>query len=111
MVKPNILNITRFSPRPKTEAINMDDKIPSRIAKERSRKLTKIHADISRNINKEFVGRKERILITEHGKNGTMMGRTDSYKPVVLGDEVQLCDFVNVKITEAKDTYLKGTVL
>lgn len=110
-LKPNILNITRFSPRPKTEAMNMDDKIPSRIAKERSRELTKIHSDISREINKEFVGKKERILITEHGKNGTMMGRTDTYKPVVVEDEVKVCDFVDVKITEAKDIYLKGRIL
>lgn len=110
-LRPNILNITRFSARPKTEAMKMDNKIPSRIAKERSRKLTKTHADISRNINKGFIGRKERILITESGKNATMMGRTDSYKPVVVEDDVQLCDFVDVEITEAKDTYLKGRVL
>jgi len=110
-LKPNILNITRFSPRPKTEAMNMEDKIPSRIAKERSRELTKIHEDISREINKEFVDRKERILITEPGKNDTMMGRTDTYKPVVVEDEVQVGDFVDVEITEARDIYLKGRVL
>ncbi|UCG70548.1 MAG: tRNA (N(6)-L-threonylcarbamoyladenosine(37)-C(2))-methylthiotransferase [Thermoplasmata archaeon] len=110
-LKPNILNITRFSPRPKTEAMNMDDKVPSRIAKERSRELTNIHADISRDINKRFVGNLESILITEHGKNGTMMGRTNSYMPVVVEDEVQICDFVDVKITEARDIYLKGKVL
>ena len=96
-LRPNILNITRFSARPKTEAMDMEDKIPSRIAKERSRELTKIHTEISRVINKGFLGRKERILITEHGKNGTMMGRTDNYLPVVVEDEVEICDFVDVK--------------
>jgi MiaB-like tRNA modifying enzyme len=50
-LRPNILNITRFSPRPKTEAMEMKDKIPSRIAKDRSRELAKIHLDISRDIN------------------------------------------------------------
>ncbi len=110
-LRPNILNITRFSPRPKTEAMNMVDKIPSRIAKQRSRELTKIHEDISREINKEFVDRKERILITEPGKNNTMMGRTDTYKPVVVEDEVQVGDFVDVEITEARDIYLKGRIL
>lgn len=110
-LRPNILNITRFSPRPKTEAMNMEDKIPSRIAKERSRELTKIHEDISRKINKEFVDRRERILITEPGKNNTMMGRTDTYKPVVVEDEVQVGEFVDVEITEARDIYLKGRVL
>jgi len=110
-LRPNILNITRFSPRPKTEAMNMEDKIPSRIAKERSRELTKIHEEISREINKEFADRKERILITEPGKNDTMMGRTDTYKPVVVEEEVQVGDFVDVEITEARDIYLKGRVL
>lgn len=110
-LKPDILNITRFSPRPKTEAMSMDDKIPGRIAKDRSRELTKVHEKISRDINKSFVGRNERILITEHGKNGTMMGRTDTYKPVVVEDEVQLCDFVDVEIIEARDVYLKGKIL
>ncbi len=110
-LRPNIVNITRFSPRPKTEAMKMEDKIPSRIAKERSRELTKIHEDISREINKGFEDRKERILITEPGKNNTMMGRTDTYKPVVVEDEVQVGDFVDVEITEARDIYLKGRIL
>ncbi len=109
-LRPNILNVTRFSPRPKTEASKMKDRIPSRIAKDRSRELAKIHLDISRDINKAFVGRKQRILITEHGKNKTMMGRTDSYMPVVVLDEVKLCDFLDVKITEARNTYLIGEV-
>ena len=110
-LRPNILNITRFSARPKTEAIEMEDKIPSRIAKDRSRELAKIHLDISRDINGTLVGRGEKILITEHGKNKTMMGRTNSYKPVVVEDDVKLCEFLDVKITEARDTYLLGKVL
>jgi MiaB-like tRNA modifying enzyme len=110
-LKPNILNITRFSPRPNTEAEKMENQIPSRIAKDRSRELTRIHFEISREINETHVGKKRRILITEHGKNGTFMGRTDSYLPVIVEDKVHICDFVDVMITEAADTYLKGKVL
>lgn len=110
-LRPNILNITRFSARPKTEAMEMEDKVPSRIAKDRSRELAKIHLDISRDINSTLVGREEKILITEYGKNNTMMGRTNSYKPVVVEDDVKLCEFLDVKITEARDTYLIGKVL
>lgn len=110
-LKPDILNITRFSPRPKTKAIDMDNKVPGRIAKERSRILSKIHSDISRNINKTFVGKKERILVTEHGKSGTMMGRTDAYKTVVVEDDVNLCEFVDVKIEKATEIYLKGRII
>lgn len=110
-LKPNILNITRFSPRPNTEAIKMDNQIPSRIAKDRSRELTKIHLDISRKINEKLVGEKKRILVAEPGKNNTLMGRTNNYLPVVIEEGVDICDFVEVKIVEAKDTYLKGKVL
>jgi tRNA A37 methylthiotransferase MiaB len=39
------------------------------------------------------------------------MGRTNSYKPVVVEDDVKLCEFLDVKITEARDTYLMGKVL
>jgi MiaB-like tRNA modifying enzyme len=110
-LRPNILNITRFSARPKTKAAKMEDKVPSRIAKDRSRELARIHLEISRDINNKLVGREEGILITEYGKNKTLMGRTNSYKPVVVKDDVKLCEFVDVKITEARDTYLMGKVL
>jgi MiaB-like tRNA modifying enzyme len=110
-LRPNILNITRFSARPKTEAMEMEDKIPSRIAKDRSRELAKMHLEISKDINNKLVGREEKILITEYGKNKTMMGRTNSYKPVVVENDVKLCEFLDVKITEARDTYLIGKVL
>jgi MiaB-like tRNA modifying enzyme len=110
-LQPNILNVTRFSPRPKTLAKDMEDKIPSRIAKDRSRELARLHLEISRNINETLVGSKERILITEPGKTKTMMGRTNSYLPVVVSDDATLCDFVDVKITEARDTYLMGKMI
>ncbi|UCE74541.1 MAG: tRNA (N(6)-L-threonylcarbamoyladenosine(37)-C(2))-methylthiotransferase [Methanomassiliicoccales archaeon] len=110
-LRPNVLNITRFSARPQTAAMNMENKIPSRIAKERSRELSKMHADISREINEDLVGKKERILITEYGKNDTMMGRTNTYKPVVLEENLKIGEFVDVEITEARDIYLKGRVL
>ena len=110
-LKPNILNITRFSPRPNTEAIKMDNQIPSRIAKDRSRELTKMHLDISRKINEKFVDEEKRILVAEFGKNNTLMGRMENYLPVVIDNNVEICDFVDVKIVEAMDTYLKGKVL
>lgn len=110
-LRPNILNVTRFSRRPGTEAAKFDKQVVGRIAKERSRELVKVHEEISGELNKEFVGRKELVLITEFGKPGTMMGRTNCYKPVVIGDEVPLGRFIDVEITEARSTYLIGRTL
>ena len=46
-VKPDIVNITRFSTRPLTQAKKMKEKIPTHIAKERSKLLTKLCKEIS----------------------------------------------------------------
>lgn len=110
-LKPDKLNITRFSARPGTEASSMKDQVHGRVAKARSRVLTSVHRRITRAINERHVGRTEHVLVTENGTNDTMMGRTGSYKPVVMEDDVALGCFVDVRITEAGDTYLRGTVI
>jgi tRNA A37 methylthiotransferase MiaB len=40
-----------------------------------------------------------------------MMGRTNTYKPVVLEGSLKIGEFVDVEITEAKDIYLKGKIM
>ncbi|MFQ5975691.1 MAG: tRNA (N(6)-L-threonylcarbamoyladenosine(37)-C(2))-methylthiotransferase [Candidatus Hydrothermarchaeales archaeon] len=102
-IRPDILNIKRYSPRPNTPASRLKD-IPDRIKKERSRLLTKLHQKIGQKNNERFVGRQFEILITENGKKG-MQGRTDSYKPVVLKDG-ELGEFKRVKIIDATPSYL-----
>lgn len=103
-IKPDILNITRFSPRPNTPADMLKD-IPDRIKKERSRKMSSLARKISTEINKKYLGRVEEVLITEHGKNGTLLARMDSYKQVVLKDG-KVGEFKKVKIRDTKAHYL-----
>ena len=49
------------------------------------------------------------MLVVEKGSKGGFIGKTDSYIPVIV-DNVDLGDFVRVKITHTTATYLKGTV-
>jgi MiaB-like tRNA modifying enzyme len=107
-VRPDILNITRFSSRPGTQAEKMDDRIPSRIAKDRSRILTKIHERISLDINRAHIGKSGKVLITKHGKNDTMFGRDGNYKPVILKEKLRIGDFVEVRILDATAIHLIG---
>jgi threonylcarbamoyladenosine tRNA methylthiotransferase CDKAL1 len=107
-VKPDIVNITRFSPRPGTKAFSMDHKVPGWKAKERSRELTKLRFEIAEEINKPLIGKKESILVTEEGKKGSVIGRTDSYKQVVVKEELPLGEYVMVEIKEAAPTHLFG---
>jgi MiaB-like tRNA modifying enzyme len=110
-VKPDIINITRYSARPFTKAKNMEGRIKTDIAKERSKLLTKICNLISLENNLRHIRKKYTALVTEKGKNNTFVGRTESYKPVVVKEKVAIGDFVSVEVTEARSTYLVGKLI
>jgi len=105
---PDIVNVTRFSPRPGTNAFMSKNMVPGRVAKARSRELTKLRFAISSAKNKAFVGSRVGALATERGKNGTTIMRTDSYKQVVVQDRLGLGRFYEVDIRDFTPTYLVG---
>jgi MiaB-like tRNA modifying enzyme len=105
-IQPDKINVTRFSPRPLTEAARMPQ-IPDRIKKDRSRALYRLRMDISLKINKRYTGKSLEILINKKGSvENTMVGRTFNYKLVVCAGE--LGEFKTVTITHATPTYLKA---
>ncbi len=108
--KPDIVNVTRFSPRPGTEACDMNDKVQSLEKKNRSKKLTDLRFKISRENNNEYLGRRENILVLEQGKGNSLKGRMDNYKVVVLKDAPKdlIGKRIEVKITDYDDVYLVG---
>jgi MiaB-like tRNA modifying enzyme len=107
-LQPDIVNITKFSARPNTKAKTMDNRIPTDSVKQRSKILTELTAKLSMEKNIAHIGKTYSILITEQGKNNTMIGRTNSYKPVVIQEPMSIGDRVDVTILDAKQTYLFG---
>ena len=107
-MKPDIVNITKFSARPFTSAKNMKRRIPTHIVKKRSHQLTNIVQEICLEKNKQRVGKTYTILVTEKGKNNTMIGRAENYKPVVLKEKINLGSWADVEVIDAKQTYLVG---
>ncbi len=105
-VKPDIVNITRFSKRPFTQAFKLKE-IPGWIVKERSRKLTKLVRVIGFENNRRFIGKEFEVLITKNGKNNTRISRTNSYRPVILRNG-RIGEFLNVRITDCSFNYLIG---
>ncbi|MDH2905170.1 MAG: tRNA (N(6)-L-threonylcarbamoyladenosine(37)-C(2))-methylthiotransferase [Methanomassiliicoccales archaeon] len=88
--EPDIVNVTRFSAREGTEAAGMTGRVPGWKAKEWSRQATALRFRISARKNLEFTGREMRVLITEKGRNGSMIGRTASYRQVIVPGEYPL---------------------
>ena len=110
-VKPDLLNITRFSAREGTPASQIDHRVPGWKAKERSRVLTKLRSDIGLARNERLVGSTQDVLLTEVVKEGTTVGRSLNYKPVVFRERIPLGTFVKSRIVGAGDAYLWGELL
>ena len=109
-VKPDVLNIARFSARPNTVAARMKQ-FPDRIKKERSRALTELFINIALKQNKKWMGWEGKIIIDEYGKNNTMIGRNFAYKPVIVKENYNLGDEVDVKIKDVTAYDLRADVI
>ena len=108
-LRADTVNITRFSSRPGTEAALMEQ-VHGRISKDRSAELTEMKNRVEYENNTQLIGRKERGLITEFGKEGTMIARTQNYRPVAIRSDKPIGTFVNIEITGCEPTYLIGKV-
>lgn len=105
-VQPDVLNISRFWPRPGTMAAQMDGQLHGRETKKRSRMLTRLWRQLSLERGLRWMGWKGVILIDEVGNGGSFVGRNYAYKPVVLRAATKPGDFVNVEVTESRGGYL-----
>ena len=106
-VKPEKVNITRFSPRPGTEASKLKDLL-EREKKRRSRIFSSFYHALASEKNKELKGKKLPVLVTEQGKRGGVIGRDPSYREIVIKKDLPLGASCKVEVKEAKSSYLVG---
>jgi len=110
-VKPDVVNISRFFPRPRTPAermkqVNVDE------VKARSQALTGLVRRLALEKNRRWVGWAGEVLVDEKGKGHSWIGRNFAYRPVVVkGKDVLFGRFLNVKITKAWSTYLEAEAI
>ncbi len=107
-LRPDMLNRSRFWPRPGTEAAGIADQFPSRVTKDRSRLLDEIWWRVNSEVNKAWVGWEGEVLLDKMGHSDFKEGRTSTYKAVVLKTRRRLGDSVKVRVTEAAKGYLIG---
>lgn len=108
-IKPDKINLTRFTPMPGTDAKEMEQ-IRSEEKKRRSKKMADIHHEISYEKNQTYTGQEFEALVTKKGKKGGYMARLPNYKPIIV-KRATPGEFIKVKITEAKPTYLLGDAI
>lgn len=121
--QPDVVNISRYAARPKTEASGWKDiKVNSQVSKERSEYLHDLTRRIAKKRNSIWREWQGEIVIDETGK--VMQGRNYAYKPVVISSstssstanaaadrQILLGDIVNVKIFDFSNFSLKANVI
>ena len=107
-IKPSLIHLSKYQHRKGAISSSLKE-IPPEVMKKRSKFLSEIKSIITEDENSELVGTIQNVLVVEKGSKGGFIAKTNSYIPVIV-DDVELGTFVNVKITEATATYLKGEV-
>ena len=105
-LRPDVLNINRFWERPGTDASKMSGRLHGRDTKERSRIMTKLWKELAVDVGQKWIGWEGEVLLTEHGKRGTKVGRNFVYKAVALKTDAPLGSFVKVRVNKSGVGYL-----
>ena len=108
-IMPDKVNLTRFSPMPGTDAAKMQ-LVDGREVKRRSTMLSARCREIGYEQNKRYIRHIVEGLVTKEGEKGGYVVRLPNYKPAIIRGG-KIGDFVTIKITDARPTYLLGEVL
>lgn len=102
----------KYSPRPETAALKMPDTVPDEIASKRLTEVIELHKQHSQELMNGYIGQTVTVLFEDLKPNGEVSGFTDNYCQVfVKGSDELLGKFVDVEITDATRTALKGKVI
>ena len=109
-LSPDLVNITRFSPRKGTPASRYK-RVDGRIVKKRSRELTNLRKDLGAKSFKRFVGRETSVLTVENKRKGSTLCRDDNYRPIILKQELPLGEFYDVKIIDSEYGFMTAVLV
>lgn len=112
-VKPDIVNVSKFFPRPHTPAAEMRDTFVDHAEiKQRSTAMAQLAKQIGLERNQRWIGWIGEALIDEKGKTPeSWISRNFAYKPIVIKASANMLGkTVNVQVTKAFPTYLAGTI-
>jgi MiaB-like tRNA modifying enzyme len=104
-IRPDIVNISKFGARPRTEAAKMQQ-LDKKIVNERSEILHRLVKQIGLENNKKWIGWKGEMLVDEKIKNG-FVGRNFAYKPIIIKTKENIFGKIfNVEVVNATSNCL-----
>jgi len=110
-VRPEKINVTRFSKRPGTDAADMKG-LGGTIKKERSKAMSALKREICTETHASMVGETHEVLAVEPGTGDSIKCRDGAYRQVIVTDAadrgVEVGDFLDVEITAHEAMYCFG---
>ena len=106
--KPDIVNLSRYSARPGTEAAELEQ-IDVFEIKRRSKIIFDLTNQISNKSNQDWVGWKGKVLFNENTDEG-IKGRNFAYKSIFVDKEVKIGQEHLVEIVDATNHSLIGRI-
>ncbi|MFT4883124.1 MAG: threonylcarbamoyladenosine tRNA methylthiotransferase CDKAL1 [Natronomonas sp.] len=110
-VRPEKINITRFSKRPGTDAADMKG-LGGTLKKERSKEMTDLKMDVCREAHESMVGETHEVMAVQEGTGDSVKCRDEAYRQVIVTNvsetDIEIGDFLEVEITTNENVYCFG---
>ena len=107
--RPDIVNLSRYSQRPGTDAAEMVQINVSEV-KRRSKIAYELISKISKENNQKWIGWKGEVLFDEEFEK-QVRGRNFAYKPIFVDDEPKIGEISSVEIIDATNHSLIGRIV
>ncbi|MDD1695021.1 MAG: MiaB/RimO family radical SAM methylthiotransferase, partial [Methanoregula sp.] len=86
-IRPNKVNVTRYSRRPFTP-LSTEKDFPDSVKKDRSRLLLTCAEEVYVSVNSGLLGTEVPFIVTETMRKGSVMGRSPTYQGIVINEDL-----------------------
>ena len=111
-VRPEKVNVTRFSKRPGTDAADMKG-LGGQTKKDRSKAMSELKRDVVAEAYEELVGTTREVLVVEEGTGDSVKCRDSAYRQIVVQNAsehgLEPGDFAEVEVDSHQTVYAFGT--
>ena len=107
-IRPDIVNLSKYSARPGTEAAEWDQ-IEASEVKKRSKVIFDMINEISLENNQKWIGWKGKVLFDEETNEG-IKGRNFAYKSVFVKDKIKIGQIHTIEIVDASTHSILGKI-
>jgi len=111
-VRPEKINVTRFSKRPGTDAANMKG-LGGTLKKERSKAMSSLKMEVVAAAYESMIGTTQDVLVVQDGVGDSVKCRDGAYRQIIVqnASEYGLApgDFCTVEVTSHQTVYAFGT--